>query len=416
MGIGPKGRLSKWTRLVKILLLNQCFYPDVVATAQQATDLARELVRQGHEVTVIASRRAYDDPGREFPASEVWESIGIERIGTSGFGKSSKLRRAADFASYMIACAFRLLTVSKPDRVVALTSPPLIGTLAAAYSKLRGAGLLLWVMDLNPDEAVAAGWLRAGSLAERFLSGCLNFSLRAATSIVALDVYMRDRLVAKGVPEDRVSVIPPWPHSSDVRFDRLGRERFRSARGWRDKFVVMYAGNHSPCHPLDTLFDAAERLASDPRIVFFFQGGGSGFAKIRDRAAGLRLTNVNCEPYKPLDQVSASLSAADLHVVAMGDPFVGIVHPSKVYNIRRLGQPFLYIGPARGPVADLEPTVSIRHGDVAGTVAAIQRVANERFTRFPIADEDDTRRVEQLAALIAATGIAQPASVAAERG
>lgn len=400
---------------MKIVLLNQCFYPDVVATAQQATDLARELVQRGHEVTVIASRRAYDDPKREFPASETWEGIRIERIGTTGFGKASKIRRAADFASYMITCAIRLVTLAKPDRVVALTSPPLIGTLAAAYSRLRGADLLLWVMDLNPDEAIAAGWLREGSLAERFLSGCLNFSLRTAAGVVALDRYMRARLIAKGVPEDRVSVIPPWPHSNEVRFDQVGREHFRAEREWRDKFVVMYAGNHSPCHPLGTLFQAAERLAGDPRIVFYFQGGGSEYAKIRDRAVELGLTNIVCEGYKPLSELSRSLSAADLHVVAMGDPFVGIVHPSKVYNIRGLGQPFLYIGPARGPIADLEPTVSIRHGDVAGAVAAIQRLVDDRLSCRPAVEEDGARGVEQLAALIAATGIAQPARPAGAR-
>ena len=43
---------------MKILILNQAFYPDVVSTAQHAADLAVKLVEEGHEVTVIAGRRA----------------------------------------------------------------------------------------------------------------------------------------------------------------------------------------------------------------------------------------------------------------------------------------------------------------------------------------------------------------------
>jgi hypothetical protein len=45
---------------MKILILNQAFYPDVVSTAQHATDLALALTDAGHEVTVICGRRAYD--------------------------------------------------------------------------------------------------------------------------------------------------------------------------------------------------------------------------------------------------------------------------------------------------------------------------------------------------------------------
>ena len=47
---------------MKILLLNQCFYPDVVSTAQHASDLVAALTARGHEVTAVASTRAYDNP------------------------------------------------------------------------------------------------------------------------------------------------------------------------------------------------------------------------------------------------------------------------------------------------------------------------------------------------------------------
>src|SRR6058998_1648363 len=45
--------LNTKPKLVRFLLLNQCFYPDVVSTAQHLTDLARELSARGHEVNVL---------------------------------------------------------------------------------------------------------------------------------------------------------------------------------------------------------------------------------------------------------------------------------------------------------------------------------------------------------------------------
>jgi colanic acid biosynthesis glycosyl transferase WcaI len=81
-------------------------------------------------------------------------------------------------------------------------------------------------------------------------------------------------------------------------------------------------------------------------------------------------------PYQPLNELSSSLSAADLHVVVMGDEFVGIVHPCKVYNIMSIGAPVLYIGPTPSHVTDIASQQQgrfflMRHGDVENVTAAI---------------------------------------------
>src|SRR6185503_9011071 len=148
------------------------------------------------------------------------------------------------------------------------------------------AKFVYWVMDLNPDEAVAAGWLRKGAPAERLLDGLSRFSLRRADKVVALDRFMKARITGKGIAEDRIAVIPPWSHDDTVRFDEAGRKKFRQAHGLAVKFVVMYSGNHSPCHPLDTLLQAARRLVNRSDIGFCFVGGGSEFRKITEMVRG----------------------------------------------------------------------------------------------------------------------------------
>ena len=369
---------------MKILLLNQFFYPDVASTAQHATDLARRLARRGDEVTVVASQRSYADPRVRFAAEELWEGVRILRVPQTWLGKGSRWRRAADFASFMAACAWRLLWMPRFDVVVAMTTPPLISFLAALFVRLKGGALHVWLMDLNPDQAVAAGWLRAGGLVHRFLEACLRFSLQTAVQVIALDRFMKQRLLDKGVAPEKIQILPPWTHDDAVRYDEAGRRRFREQHGLEGKFVVMYSGNHSPCHPLDTLLAAARRLQERQDIVFCFVGGGSEFVKVR--RSGLR--NVVRLPYQPLDQLGASLSAADLHVVVMGEPFVGIVHPCKIYNILRLGIPVLYIGPTEGHITDLIPPEAIgvwahrfRYGDVEGVVACIAKCAESPLRR-----------------------------------
>jgi glycosyltransferase involved in cell wall biosynthesis len=363
---------------MKILILNQAFYPDVVATGQYATDLAVALAEAGHQVSVVSSARGYDDPALQFPSRQLWKGITIYRIAPTRFGKASRWRRAIDFASFLVKCVLRVLSLPGFDVVIALTSPPLISVAAAILAPLKGARMLYWTMDLNPDEAIAAGWLRSGSLAAKTLGALQHFSLRQADRIVVLDPFMKDRISTRGIDTRKIVVIPPWSQDDRVGFNAEGREQFRRQHGLRGKFVITYAGNHSPCHPLDTLLEASRRLSGDSRFMFCFVGGGSEYRKVQQFSAAHGLSNFLCLPYQPPDQLAAMLSAADLHAVVMGDSFTGIVHPCKVYNVLAVGAPLLYIGPEASHITALlprakGPTFVARHGDVEGVVTAIQQ-------------------------------------------
>jgi glycosyltransferase involved in cell wall biosynthesis len=366
---------------MKILILNQAFHPDVVSVAQHAADLAAGLAAEGHDVTVLASRRAYDSPFQTFPSSEVWRGVRIIRVRSAAFGKASHWRRALDVVSFFGFCAMRLALLPRQHVVVAMTSPPLISVLAAVFVRARGGSLISWIMDLNPDEAIAAGALRDGSLVSRGLAHLLKFSLRSSAAVVVLDRFMRSRVAAKGISEEKIIILPPWAHDSVVFFDEEGRKRFRSAHRLTGKFVVMYSGNHSPCHPLKTLLDSARTMAEERDIVFLFVGGGSKFPYVRKFAQTHSLTNIVLLPYRPLDALAGSLSAADLHVVLMGDPFVGTVHPCKIYNVLATGSPFLHIGPSPNHITELlegsssESAYFAAHGETDTVVCHIRRAA-----------------------------------------
>ena len=374
-------------------MLNQAFYPDVVSTAQHLSELAAALAERGHQVTVVTGRRAYDNPDKFFTARETWRGVQIHRVYSTRFGKRAKWRRAVDFASFVVSSCVRLLLLPRQDVVVALTTPPLISFIGAWRAKLWGAKFCYRVMDMNPDEAIAAGWLNADSFMARILERMSRFSFRNASWIIALDRFMRDRIVAKGISPGKIAVLPPWSQDQDVRFDAAGRDAFRRTHGLSDKFVVMYSGNHSPVHPLDTLMQAADFLSADASIVFCFVGGGSEFKRVQRWAAektenGKPKAEILCLPYQPLAQLSASLSAADCHVVVAGDAMVGLVHPCKIYNMLAVGAPVVYIGPQPSHVTEIlerpgvaHPWCSVRHGEgerLAEQIRMLRERATER--------------------------------------
>ena len=102
-----------------------------------------------------------------------------------------------------------------------------------------------------------------------------------------------------------------------VRYDEEGRAAFTAGSTiWQNKFVVMYAGNHSPCNPLRTLLESADALKTRDDILFLFAGGGSALSEVRTFAEVRGLTNIRCLSYQPLRQtLGLLLSSADLHVV-----------------------------------------------------------------------------------------------------
>ena len=113
--------------------------------------------------------------------------------------KPSEYEKSVNFASFSISCAFRLAVLPRQDVVIALTSPPLISCLASWFTRLKGGRMIFWVMDLNPDEAIAAGWLKPDSLTAKLLRGLLRSSLRHADKIVVLD---HGEKIAEGSPAD----------------------------------------------------------------------------------------------------------------------------------------------------------------------------------------------------------------------
>jgi glycosyltransferase involved in cell wall biosynthesis len=186
-------------RPLRVLILNQPFHPDVVATAQIATDLADALVARGHSVTAIASRSIYGDTGATLPKFESVDGVEIRRVGSARFGRRSTLGRLIDFAGYYCQALVKGLRLERFDVVICLTTPPYIALVGLLIRSIRGGRVVYWLMDVYPDVMIAHGMLREGSILHRVLRWLHHRVLESVDATIALGRCMRDRLVAQGV-------------------------------------------------------------------------------------------------------------------------------------------------------------------------------------------------------------------------
>ena len=359
-----------------VVLVSQVFVPDSPSVGQHMFDLACELVGRGLRVIVFTPRRGYEDPSVCFPKCEIREGVEIRRLPLCAFGKRSIPLRLLGGVSLVFQSMVRGVFVRGLTHLLITTVPPMSGLVAVWVKTFRRVRVVYWVMDLNPDQIIAAGKMREDSWVAKFCAYALRCTLRNSDRVVAMDRFMAERLERKIPLESKLLVIPPWPYEDQLADIPHSDNPFRRTHKLEDRFVVMYSGNITDVHPLNTLLEAIDRLRDDRGFLFVFIGASAARRKIDAYAAERGLQNVLSLGYVPLEETRFSLSAADLHVVTMGDAMVGVVHPCKVYGIMSVGRPFLVIGPKKSHLGEILSSApmgwQVEHGDVEGAVRVLR--------------------------------------------
>jgi len=368
---------------MRVLILNQPFHPDVVATAQIAKDLADALVAVDHDVTAIASRSIYGEKGATLPRRETVDGVRIIRVGSNVFGKGTTVGRLADFSMYYVRALWLGLTLKRFDAVVVLTTPPFISTVALMLKRLRGARVVYWLMDVYPDVMVAHGMIRNEGLTHRALRRLHRRVLRRVDATVALGRCMKERLVDQQADPNPIDVIPVWSptrEADDAPDPAPAPENaYRRQWGLGDRALVMYSGNFGLAHDVDTFLEAARALRDDDSIRFAFVGGGKRRTQVEAFVKEHALENCILAPYQPRERLAELLAAADVHLVTMVPKWSGLVVPSKFFGIAAAARPALFVGPSSSEIARLigewDAGRRVEPGDVDSLVAALRDLA-----------------------------------------
>jgi colanic acid biosynthesis glycosyl transferase WcaI len=332
---------------MRIVLVNQYFYPDMAATAQLLADLASDLAAAGHEVYVLSGRGSYAAERKGvLPRLEQWKGVHIRRLWCTNLGRGSRWCRLSDYLTFLLSAGLALLFSKRANVTVCLSTPPLVA-LIGLIGQFRGSRFVYKVEDLYPDVAVAVGQLSKRSFLTRILFRMSSFILSRADRVVALDEAMSGQLSERG--SRQVRVIPNWADGDAIRPDPEAGRIFRTEHGIEDQFVVLYSGNLGMAHRFDAVIDAAKKLAEERvGVIFLFVGGGPRLQEVKTDTAAL--PNVRFMEYQPRARLNQLYNAVDLHLITMRDEVAGLLVPSKYAAALAAGKPVLLVG---GEGADL---------------------------------------------------------------
>jgi len=334
---------------VRICFFNRSYYPDLGATGQLLTELAEDLVRAcGHEVWVVAGPPLYSAGGKgrrgapwwKPSARELHNGVQIVRVWGTTLRPRSFAGRAANYLSYFLGACVAALRVPRPDIVVTLTDPPIIGLAALLAARRSDARFVFMCQDIFPEVARLLDEFRSKVL-DLLLDRINRFLLRAADRVVALGETMRERLVGeKGAHPGKVVIIHNWADCEAI-VPGPKENPFSLAHGLAERFVVMHSGNMGLAQGLDMLLDAAERLRDCPDLVIALVGNGAKREALLDRVRTQRLSNVRLFPYQAKEQLKESFASADVFIVSLRRGLAGYIVPSKLYGILAAGRPYV---------------------------------------------------------------------------
>ncbi len=319
----------------RILVLNQYYWPGVEATANLLSQLCESLSDE-FEITVMTGRLT----GVASPAGRS-EHNGVEimRVNSTAFDRTRLVRRALNYFTYLVQSLRAAVTAQRPDVVLCMTDPPIIGDVAVLVARRFRVPLVVISQDVFPEIAVELKRLE-NPLLIGLLRALINAYLCRADRVVAIGETMRSRLEEKGAKRDRITVIPNWVETEKIEVSPKSNP-WSIEQSLDRHFVVMHSGNIGHAQDLESLVRAVTFLRDldDLRIVLI--GTGARHQSLVELAARLETDQVLFLPYQDRSLLSQSLSSADIHVVGLARGLSGYVVPSRLYGVLSAGRPVI---------------------------------------------------------------------------
>jgi glycosyltransferase involved in cell wall biosynthesis len=329
---------------MRVLILSQYYYPEPV---EKVHDLARGLVRLGHEVQVVTGFPCY--PKGQIYAGyrqtlvlrEYLDGVKVMRVPQLPDHSRSSWRRGLYYLSFALSAAMLGTLLTQPADVVLVYQAALpVGLSGWIVSRLRGMPLVLDVVDLWPESVIASGMLQ-NKLVVRLLQRIANFVYEKSDHINVVTEGFRRTLLKMGVPQEQMTVIHNWMPAET--YDCVAPDLALAEReGLAKRFNVMYAGNMGPSQDLRTVIEAAALLADLPQVQLVLVGDGVQYSELVEflRKKGLR--NVLFLGRRPPESMPALYALADVLLVHLKpDSLSDVSIPSKVFAYMASGRPVL---------------------------------------------------------------------------
>lgn len=339
---------------MKVLKLAPYCAPERISSSHLTADMEEAYVKTGiiSEIYAPTPTRGVSKEERNIYKKIKYEEkqdgkIQIHRFAMFREGRNP-IGRALRYVLVNLVHYHKGIHAKDVDAIVAGSTPPTQGVLCAKVAKKlskkykRPVPFIFSLQDMFPESLVTTGLCKETSILYKIGNKISNYTYKNATHIRVISDSMKETLIQKGVPAEKISVIYNWidteatvpvPREENPLFDELGLDR--------DKFYVTYAGNLGNSQNPSILIECAQALKDKEDIRFVVFGGGSEKEKFQKAIDDSGLTNLQLFPLQPMERVSQVYSLGDTSFVTCKKG-VGVgAFPSKAMSIMATATPIL---------------------------------------------------------------------------
>jgi len=338
---------------MKISIHTMYFLPDFGSAPILINELASDMAARGHDVEVVTTLPRQRTPELKglFYSRRKMNGFVVKRFWTNT--APHPIARLVAWNIYTAGTILNALTLRKRD-ILFLRTPPLqLGLTGFLAAKLRGVRVVLNVQDIHPDLSIESGILR-NPAAIRFAQVLEKWVYGVSDRIVVIGDGFLKNLLDKGVPREKLTVIPNWVDTDFLK--PLPKDNLVSRKyGLHNKFVVMYSGtiSISSNRALEHVLEAAAMLKDNKDVIFVIVGEGLKKAELQKRAGELGTDNVRFLPFQPYEDLPRLLASSDVLLVPLDKEKSQMSVPSKLYNFLAAGRPILGLAPPDSEVGAL---------------------------------------------------------------
>lgn len=330
---------------MRLLYFVQYYYPEKAAGLQLVEDMLKGYVDAGFDVDLyipMPTRGITKEERKEYKKRKIEykynNKLTIHRMALYREGKGF-IPRTIRYFIFSFECFWKGLT-KRADVVFSGSAPPSQGVIIGWIKKLTGKRFVYNLQDIFPDSLVNVNMTHKGSIIWKIGRKMENYTYRKADRIIVISEDFKNNILEKGVPEDKIVVVPNWVNSTIRSIPREENVLINRYDLDPSKFIICYSGNIGYTQNIELLVDVAEGLKATD-INFVIIGDGSTKEELERMITDRNLTNMKLLPYQPYEELSHVFSLGDAGLVISRAGIGGNSIPSKTWDIMAAERPVL---------------------------------------------------------------------------